>query len=90
MNNIVVITDKNFQTEVLDSLKPTILVFEADWSGACHIINPILNELSIDFKDKVEIGRMDFDKYKRTVLRYNVAELPTLLFFKNAALKSKK
>jgi len=81
------LTDLNFQKEVIESSVPTLVVFETDWCGACHIIAPILDRLAIDYNKKVKIGKFNFDDNKMIPHLFRVYDVPTLLFFKNGQLK---
>ena len=80
------LTDNNFQQEVIESALPTLVVFETDWCGACHIIAPILDRLAIDYNQKIKIGKFNFDDNKLIPHLFRVYRIPTLLFFKNGHL----
>jgi thioredoxin 1 len=80
------LTDFNFQREVIESSVLTLVVFETDWCGACHIIEPILDGLAIEFDRELKIGRFDFDDNRLIPRLFGVYVLPTLLFFKNGQL----
>lgn len=80
-------TDENFQSEVLDSDIPVLVDFWAVWCGPCRQITPIVEELAVEFKDKVKIGKLDVDSNQDTSIKYGVRSIPTLLLFKNGQLK---
>lgn len=80
------LTDFNFQREVLESSVLTLVVFETDWCGACHIIAPMLDELAIDHARELKIGRFDFDNDWKIPRLFGVDAVPTLLFFRNGQL----
>ena len=84
------ITDDNFETEVLKSVKPTIVDFFADWCGPCKQIAPVLEEISDELKDKIIIAKHDIDNEPNTPTKYGVKGIPTMLLFKNGELKSTK
>ena len=73
------LTDKNFRKEVLESQKLVLVVFEADWSGACHIIAPIIENLTIDYRDEIKVGKLNTDEFKQIPKEYGIWEIPTIL-----------
>jgi thioredoxin len=74
-------TKADFEKKVLESNSPVLAAFVANWSGACHIIAPVLNSLSKDFKGLIEIYTIDKDKIPEISIRFGLRELPSLLFF---------
>jgi len=55
-------TDKNFKNDVLDSSKPVLVDFWAEWCGPCKMLGPILEEISEDLKDKLQVVKVNLDK----------------------------
>lgn len=84
MNTIL--TETNFQKEVLENPGPVLVEFGADWCGACHILAPILKQLREEFNGQVKIMRLDIDACGRVVTEYRVQDIPTLAFFKNGLM----
>ena len=84
------ITDQNFDTEVLNSKKTTIVDFWAEWCGPCKQIGPVLEEISDEMKDKVVIAKHNIDKEPNTPTKYGIRGIPTMLLFKDGELKSTK
>ena len=78
----VPLNENNFHKEVLDNSKPVLVVFGADWSGACHIITPMIEELNAEFKGQIMVGNLDIDTSKSVAQEYGIRDIPTLLFFK--------
>ncbi len=76
------LTDKNFQKEVLENPEPVLVEFGAEWSGACQMLAPVLEQLQEAFNGQIKIGRLDVDAHARTATAYGIQDLPTLLFFK--------
>lgn len=78
-----IFSEANFQEEVKDSRLPVLAVFEADWSGTCHIMAPILEDLCGEFKGRVKIGIIDIDANVRLTEDFRVTTIPSLVFFIN-------
>jgi len=79
---IKILTDKNFQKEVLENPEPVLVEFGTDWSGACQILAPILAQLQNDFNGQIKIGRLNIEAHTQTTMMYGIKEIPVLLFFK--------
>lgn len=77
------LTDANFETEVLQSDKPVLVDFWAEWCGPCKMIAPSIKELAQEYDGKVKIGKLDVDSNGRAAGAHNIRSIPTLLLFKN-------
>jgi thioredoxin 1 len=78
-----IITNKNFQKEVLSSKQPVVVEFSTDWCGTSHIIAPIIKEMAVRFKNDFKFCKIDIDDYEETAKQYGVRHVPTILLFKN-------
>ncbi len=75
------LTNENFRHQVLENPHLVLVKFGASWSGPCHILTPIIEELVATFSDKVDFCRMDVDKFPEITKKFNIQCIPTLLFF---------
>ncbi len=82
------ITDANFE-EYLNSGKPMVLDFWAEWCGPCRMVAPIIDELATKYEGQVNIGKMDVDNNNDVVAQFGVRNIPTVLFFKNGEMVDK-
>ena len=80
--NIVKITDENFEDEVAKSDIPVLLDFSAQWCGPCKAIHPILESVATEYSGKVKVGQLDVDQSQQTAQKFRVFSIPTLLIFK--------
>lgn len=83
------ITDANFE-ELVNSGKPMVLDFWAEWCGPCRMVSPIIDELATEYEGKVTIGKMDVDNNNDVVAQFGIRNIPTVLFFKEGKLVDKQ
>ena len=81
-NDIVVLQDATFETEVLKSDVPVLVDFWAVWCGPCKAIAPTVDELAKQYKGKVKVAKMDVDEHQQVPQQYGIRSIPTLLVFK--------
>lgn len=77
------VTDADFQSTVLDSDKPVLVDFWAEWCGPCKMIAPALEELSEELGDKVTIAKMDIMESTETPAKFGVQSIPLMVLFKD-------
>lgn len=82
------ITDANFE-EYLNSGKPMVVDFWAEWCGPCRMVGPIIDELAQEYEGKVTIGKMDVDNNDEVVGQFGIRNIPTVLFFKDGKMVDK-
>lgn len=88
--NILHLSDADFQSEVAEAEGPVLVDFWATWCGPCKMIAPILDELSEEYGDKIKICKMDVDNNQETPMKFNVRGIPTLIIFKGGDVDSTK
>ncbi len=79
-------TDDNFQDEVLNSDKPVLVDFWAEWCMPCQMLGPIIEQLGEELGDKVVVGKLNVDENRQTAANYQVMSIPTVLLFKDGQI----
>jgi len=83
------LTDGNIK-EIINSGKPVVIDFWAEWCGPCRMVGPIVEELAKEYEGKVIVGKMDVDENVDTPQEYGIRNIPTILFFKNGQVVDKQ
>lgn len=83
------VTDANFE-ELVNSGKPMVLDFWAEWCGPCRMVAPIIDELATEYEGRVTIGKMDVDNNNDVVAQFGIRNIPTVLFFKDGQVVDKQ
>ncbi len=76
-------TEATFEQEVLQSEKPVIVDFWAEWCGPCHMVSPILDQIADERTDELRLVKVNIDQQPGLATRYGVMSIPTIVLFKD-------
>jgi thioredoxin 1 len=85
-DKIVNLTTDTFKTTIAGATTPVLVDFWAPWCGPCKAIAPILEELAVEFADKLRIAKVNIDENDAIAAEHGIRAIPTMLLFKNGKL----
>ena len=83
------IASLNFENEVLNSDKPVLLDFYADWCGPCKMLAPVLHEIAEENAGALKVGKINVDEQMELAMRFQVSSIPMLVVFKDGKAVAK-
>ena len=83
------ITSLNFENEVLNSDKPVLLDFYADWCGPCKMLAPVVHEIAEENAGTLKVGKINVDEQMELAMRFQVSSIPMLVVFKDGKVVAK-
>ena len=81
--SVLKIDSENFSEKVIQSEKPVILDFYADWCGPCKMMSPIIDNIAEELSGKVTVGKINVDENQDLAMEYGVMSIPTIIIFKD-------
>jgi thioredoxin 1 len=80
------VTTASFQVDVLSSSKPVLVDFWAEWCGPCRMVSPILDEIAVEYGDKIDVVKVNVDNEPGLAQQYGITGIPALQVFQNGAV----
>ena len=77
------VTTETFESEVLQSDKPVIVDFWAEWCGPCHAVSPVLDKIAEERADELRLVKINVDENQELMVRYGIQSIPTIVHFKD-------
>jgi len=83
------LTKDNFDQEVINSGRLTLVDFWAEWCGPCRLVSPIIEQLADEYKGKVTVGKVNVDNEEELATRFRIMSIPTIIIFKDGKIVEK-
>ena len=90
VEHIVHISDESFEEEVLQSERPVLIDYWAEWCGPCKMIAPVLDEIATEYSDRLKVVKLNIDDNPQTPPKYGIRGIPTLMVFKDGQVEATK
>ena len=88
-DGVLELTDDNFDQEVINSDKPVLVDFWAEWCMPCRMLAPTIDELAKEFNGRVKVGKVDTDANRDSAMKFGISAIPTIILFKGGQVVRK-
>ena len=86
--SVLMITNDNFDEEVIKSDKPVLLDFWASWCGPCRMVSPVVDRIAED-RDDIKVGKINIDEQPELATQFEITSIPTLMIIKDGKVTNK-
>ncbi len=89
-DHIVHTSDSDFEADVLQSERPVLIDFWAEWCGPCKMIAPLLDEMALEYADRMAVMKLNIDENPNVAQKFGIRSIPTLMLFKDGNVHAQK
>lgn len=89
MADLLAVTEVSFNSEVLDSERPVLVDFWAEWCHPCHLVEPAVKQIAQENPEKIKVVKLNIDENPDIASRYGVLSIPTLMLFIDGTEKAR-
>jgi thioredoxin 1 len=87
-DNVMEFTDDNFENEVLQSDKPVLVDFWAEWCQPCKMLAPTIDKIAAEYQGQVKVGKVNTDDNRNVAFKYNISAIPTVILFSGGKIQT--